>query len=61
MTFHFRDCRHKFGFVLCGQTTTKRADFDGWAFGTVVRLDLNLDVSGVGDGLAGRETDRNQQ
>ena len=56
MIFYFRNRRDKFGFVFRGQTTAKRADVDSRAFGIVVRRDVNLDVSGVGDGLPGRET-----
>ena len=39
-----------------GQTAAKRADVDCRALGIVVRRDVNLDVSGVGDGLAGGYT-----
>ena len=56
MTFHFRDRRDELGVVFRSQTTAKRADVDSWAFGIVVRRDVNLDVSGVGNGLAGGET-----
>src|SRR4030095_8380601 len=49
--FHFRDRRHKVGFVLGSQTIAKRADINRWAFGIVVRRDINLDVSGGGNGL----------
>ena len=56
MTFHFRDRRDKLGFVFRGQTAAKRTNVDSRAFGIVVRRDVNLDVSGVGDGLANGET-----
>src|SRR5205823_6064883 len=38
------------------QALAKRAYVDSRAFGIVIRRDINLDVSGVGDGLASDET-----
>ena len=56
MTFSFSRSSRQTRFRFSRPTTTKRADVDSRAFGIVVRRDVNLDVSGVGDGLADGET-----
>ena len=56
MTFSFSRSSRQTPFVSCSQTTAKRADVDSRAFGIVVRRDVNLDMSGIGDGLADGET-----
>src|SRR5262249_22697082 len=50
--FHFLDRRDKLRFGFRGQTLAKLADLDSWPFGIVVRRDVNVDMSRVGDGLA---------
>src|SRR5262249_28177450 len=54
--FHRRDRRDKFRLAFRGQTTAKPADVDSGAFGIVVRRDIDLDVSRIGDGLPSSET-----
>src|SRR5205085_9925288 len=51
-----RDSSQELGFAFSCQPTAKPADLDSRAVGIVVGRNVNLDVSGVGGGLASDET-----